>query len=98
MVLDQVDVEAKTNEIPVFATVPDRIDLTGAMVTADALHAQRAHAEYLVTQRQAHYLITVKPNQPGLHAQLAALPCPGDRSPSPTMPANEATAAPNGAP
>jgi predicted transposase YbfD/YdcC len=74
VVLGQVDVEAKTNEIPMFATVLDRIDLTGAVVTADALHAQRAHAEYLVTRRQAHYLITVKRNQPGLHAQLAALP------------------------
>ena len=74
VVLGQVDVRAKTNEIPMFATVLDRIDLTGAVVTADALHAQRAHAEYLVTRRQAHYLITVKRNQPGLHAQLAALP------------------------
>ena len=74
VVLGQVDVEAKTNEIPMFTTVLDRIDLAGAVVTADALHAQRAHAEYLVTQRGAHYLITVKRNQPGLHAQLAALP------------------------
>ncbi len=73
-VLGQVDVEAKTNEIPLFATVLDRIDLAGAVVTADALHAQRAHAEYLAGQRGAHYLITVKRNQPGLHAQLAALP------------------------
>jgi len=38
------------------------------------MHAQRAHAEYLVTERGAHYLITVKRNQPGLHAQPAALP------------------------
>jgi predicted transposase YbfD/YdcC len=74
VVLGQADVEAKTNEIPMFTTVLDRIDLAGAVVTADALHAQRAHAEYLVTERGAHYLITVKRNQPGLHAQLAGLP------------------------
>jgi predicted transposase YbfD/YdcC len=74
VVLGQVDVQAKTNEIPMFATLLDRIGLAGAVVTADALHAQRGHAEYLVTQRGAHYLITVKRNQPGLHAQLAALP------------------------
>ncbi len=74
VVLGQVDVEAKTNEIPMFATLLDRVGLAGAVVTADALHAQRAHAEYLVTQRGAHYLITVKGNQPGLRAQLAALP------------------------
>jgi predicted transposase YbfD/YdcC len=52
----------------------DRDDLAGAVVTADAMHAQRAHAEYLVAQRGAHYLLTVKRNQPGLHAQLAKLP------------------------
>jgi predicted transposase YbfD/YdcC len=74
VVLGQVDVEAKTNEIPMFARLLDRIDLAGAVVTADALHAQRAHAEYLAGQRGAHYLITVKGNQPGLHAQLASLP------------------------
>jgi predicted transposase YbfD/YdcC len=74
VVLGQADVEAKTNEIPLFTTVLDHIDLAGAVVTADALHAQRAHAGYLVTERGAHYLITVKRNQPGLHAQLAALP------------------------
>lgn len=74
MVLGQVDVEAKTNEIPMFATLLDRVDLAGAVVTADAMHAQRAHAEYLAGQRSAHYLLTVKRNQPGLHAQLAALP------------------------
>ena len=38
MVLGQVDVEAKTNEIRMFATLLDRIDLAGAVVTADALH------------------------------------------------------------
>jgi len=74
VVLGQVGVEAKTNEIPMFASLLDRIDLAGAVITADALHAQRAHAGYLVTRRRAHYLITVKRNQPGLHAQLAALP------------------------
>jgi predicted transposase YbfD/YdcC len=74
VVLGQVDVQAKTNEIPLFTTLLDHVDLAGAVVTADALHAQRAHAEYLVTERGAHYLITIKRNQPGLHAQLAGLP------------------------
>ena len=35
------------------------------------MHAQRGHAEYLA-RRGAHYLFTVKGNQPSLHAQLAA--------------------------
>jgi len=42
-------------------------------ISADALHAQREHARYLA-RRRAHYVITVKRNQPGLYAQLAALP------------------------
>lgn len=74
VVLGQVDVESKTNEIPMFSTLLDRIDLTGAIVTADAMHAQRAHAEYLVGSRGAHYVLTVKRNQPNLHTQLKALP------------------------
>ena len=60
VVLGQVDVEARTNEIPMFATLLDRVGLADAVVTADAMHAQRGHAEYLVTQRGAHYLLTVE--------------------------------------
>jgi predicted transposase YbfD/YdcC len=72
-VLGQVEVGAKTNEIPVFRTLLDRMDITGAVVTADALHAQRDHATYLAG-RGAHHLLIVKRNQRGLHAQLACLP------------------------
>ena len=71
--LGQVEVGAKTNEIPMFSTLLDRVDVTGAVITADALHAQRDHATYLAG-RSAHYLLIVKRNQPGLHAQLASLP------------------------
>jgi hypothetical protein len=61
-VLGQVDVAAKTNEIPRFSALLDRIDITGAVITADAMHAQRRHAPYLAG-RSAHYLFTVKRNQ-----------------------------------
>jgi len=66
-------VAAKTNEIPMFSALLDRIEITDAVITADALHAQHAHAKYL-HQRGAGYLLIVKRNQLGLHAQLAALP------------------------
>jgi predicted transposase YbfD/YdcC len=72
-VLGQVEVGAKTNEIPMFPALLDRLDITNAVITADALHAQREHATYLA-RRGAHYLLIVKRNQPRLHAQLAALP------------------------
>ena len=73
VVLGQVEVGAKTNEIPMFTQLLDRLDIAGAVITADALHAQREHACYLA-RCGAHYVITVKGNQPGLRAQLAALP------------------------
>ncbi|MGI4896634.1 MAG: ISAs1 family transposase [Janthinobacterium lividum] len=74
IVVAQVDVGAKTNEITRFATVLDGVNLQDAVVTADALHAQRAHADYLHGQRGGHYLMTVKGNQPSLYAALSGLP------------------------
>ncbi len=50
------------------------LDLAGAVVTADALHAQREHAQFLVTEKNAHYILAVKNNQPTLYAQLTSLP------------------------
>lgn len=73
IVLGQVDVDAKTNEVPMLPILLDQVDVTGVVVTADALHAVRSHAEYLHS-RGAHYILTVKPNQKSLHAQLARLP------------------------
>jgi predicted transposase YbfD/YdcC len=70
----QIAVDGKTNEITMFAGLLDQIPgLDGAVITADALHAQREHATYL-HKRGAHYIFTVKGNQPGLHRQLRSLP------------------------
>jgi predicted transposase YbfD/YdcC len=44
------------------------------LVSADAMHTQRAHARFLVEDKNADYLLTVKDNQPGLFSQLNALP------------------------
>jgi predicted transposase YbfD/YdcC len=74
-VLGQTQVESKSNEITAFAPLLDRLDLTDVLLTADALHTQRAHAEYL-HDRGGHYLLIAKPNQPKLHAQLVGLPWP----------------------
>jgi predicted transposase YbfD/YdcC len=74
-VLGQTQVESKSNEITAFASLLDRLDLTDVLLTADALHTQRAHAEYL-HDRGGHYLLIAKPNQPKLHAQLVGLPWP----------------------
>src|SRR2546429_1828045 len=63
VVLGQVQVGAKTNEITMFTALLDQSgDLSGVLVTADALHAQREHATWL-HGHGAHYLVTVKGNQ-----------------------------------
>lgn len=70
-------IPAKSNEIPAFAPLLDDIDdteMTEAVVTMDVLHTQRDHAAYLVERRKAHYVVTVKRNQPSLYAQLRDLP------------------------
>jgi predicted transposase YbfD/YdcC len=74
VVLAQARVDGKTNEITQFAPLLEPLDLAGTVVTADALHTQREHAQFLVTRKHAHYILVVKKNQPGLHAQLRNLP------------------------
>jgi predicted transposase YbfD/YdcC len=79
-VLGQRNVDGKTSEITEFAPLLDGLtslnatgDLAGVVITADALHTQRDHVEHLHA-RGAHWLLTVKGNQPTLRRQLAALP------------------------
>jgi predicted transposase YbfD/YdcC len=68
VVLAQREIAAKTNEIPELAPALAVVDLTGRVVTADALHTQRETARHLVADRGADYVFTVKANQPGLLA------------------------------
>ncbi|MFI1443194.1 transposase [Streptomyces fructofermentans] len=71
------EIGIKTNEIPAFAPLLDQIDaadFTDAVITVDALHAQKDHARYLVEQQDAHYLLPMKNNQPTLADQLRTLP------------------------
>lgn len=78
IVLAQVTIAAKSNEIPAFTPLLDAVaavlgDLTGVIFVADALHAQTEHARQ-VAARGAHLLVQVKANQPTLHTQLKRLP------------------------
>jgi predicted transposase YbfD/YdcC len=73
IVLGQSVVDGKTNEITAFTPLLDQVDITGALISADALHTQDEHARYL-HQRGAHYVFVVKGNRPKLYQQLAGLP------------------------
>jgi hypothetical protein len=62
-VLCQAGVDGKTNEITQFRPLLDRLDLADTVITADALHTQREHADRLVTVKHAAYVLIVKGNQ-----------------------------------
>jgi predicted transposase YbfD/YdcC len=88
IVLAQITIDAKSNEIPAFKPLLDAVEqilgaLTGVLFIADAMHAQTGHAREIAA-RGAHLAVQVKANQPTLIAQLKALPWPeipaGDRT------------------
>jgi hypothetical protein len=74
-VVAQREVDSKTNEIkalrPLFA---DRETLAGTVIIADAMHAQRDHAAFIVNEQHGDYLVGVKSNQPTLLDALESLP------------------------
>jgi predicted transposase YbfD/YdcC len=65
-VLAQRQVNGAPGEVGGFVPLLAGLELTGAVVTADALHTHADAAGFLVTGKQAHYLFTVKANQPTL--------------------------------
>ena len=73
-VLGQAAVPDKANELGAADAFLPSLLLEGRVVTADALHTQRAHARYLVEGRQAAYLLVVKGNQPSLVQAIDQLP------------------------
>ena len=62
-------VDDKSNEIPAVQELISMLDLQGAVVTADAMHCQKATVEAIVA-KQADYLLFVKGNQPTLQQAL----------------------------
>jgi hypothetical protein len=73
VVVGQVAVEEKTNEIPKLPELLDPLPLEGAVVTADALHTQQETARYLVETKHADYVFLVKDNQATLRKDIADL-------------------------
>jgi len=66
------DAVKQTNEIGMFEAVLDAIEISGKIITADALMTQRKIAQYLV-RRGAHYHFTVKRNQRNMQAAIALI-------------------------
>jgi predicted transposase YbfD/YdcC len=80
VVLCQVAVADKTNEIGAAPQLLQTLDLQGKIVTADALLTQRALAQQIVTA-QGDYLFPVKDNQPKTRAAIEKLFAPQTPTP-----------------
>jgi len=73
VVLTQMRVADKSNEIPALRELLEPLDLGGAVVSADAMHTQTGTAQW-ITRRGGHYLLTPLGNQKTLHRTLKDLP------------------------
>ena len=67
--LGQVAVDKDSNEITAVAKLLELLELTGAVVTLDAMHCQKETAQ-AIRDKGADYVLTVKGNQPTLHAEI----------------------------
>ena len=71
IVLMQVEVDGKENEIVAAPRLLKSVDLQGKIVTGDAMFAQRDLSE-IVVAGGGEYVWTVKDNQPSLRAEIEA--------------------------
>ena len=69
LVLGQLAVEEKSNEIAAVPQLMDMLDLKGCVVTADALNCQKAVAQKAI-EKQADYVLAVKGNHPVMHDEI----------------------------
>jgi predicted transposase YbfD/YdcC len=69
--LGQVVVDAKSNEITAIPKLLQLLEISGSVVTIDAMGCQTAIAEKIVSSG-ADYVLAVKDNQPTLHAGIEA--------------------------
>jgi predicted transposase YbfD/YdcC len=65
-VLAQRQVAGAPEEVATLTELLEPLDLAGVAVTADALHTHAQAAEFLISGKQAHYLLVVKANRPTL--------------------------------
>lgn len=69
LVLAQVKVEDKSNEITEIPALLELLDITGAIITIDAMGTQTEIAKQIVAKK-ADYVLALKANHPTLHSQV----------------------------
>jgi hypothetical protein len=72
LVLGQVKVEDKSNEIPAIPALLELLDLQGAIITLDAMGTQTAIINH-IQAKKADYVVALKANHPTLYTQVKNL-------------------------
>jgi len=69
LVLAQMKVNAKSNEITAIPALLALIDIAGSIITIDAMGTQTEIAQKII-DKNADYILTLKANHPTLHSQV----------------------------
>jgi len=72
LVLGQVKVDAKSNEITAIPELLDVLEIAGCIVTIDAIGCQKKITKKVI-DKEADYVLALKKNQGGLYADVAEL-------------------------
>jgi predicted transposase YbfD/YdcC len=73
VVLGQVKVDDKSNEITAIPQLLDLLEISGCIVTIDAMGCQKAIARKIVEEKNAYYALALKANQGGLFEDVKGL-------------------------
>lgn len=69
LVLAQMKVEDKSNEITAIPALLELLDITGAIITIDAMGTQTEIAKKIIAKK-ANYVLTLKANHPTLYSEV----------------------------
>jgi predicted transposase YbfD/YdcC len=72
LVLGQLKVDDKSNEITAIPKLLDLLEITGCIVTIDAMGCQKEIAQQIIGQ-EADYVLALKENHPGTYADVQSL-------------------------
>lgn len=73
VVLGQIKVDDKSNEITAIPQLLDLLEISGCIVTIDAMGCQRKIARKIVEDKEADYVLALKGNQGGLFEDVKGL-------------------------
>ncbi|MCF6345206.1 MAG: ISAs1 family transposase [Thiomicrorhabdus sp.] len=83
LVLGQVKVDDKSNEITAIPKLLSRLDIAGAVVTIDAMGCQKKIAQQIINQK-GDYVLSLKGNQGNLHDDVVTY-FTSDLTPEPAL-------------